>query len=141
MAARTSETLSGRLASGIGQGRHFTRLGWARRQFVEALGIDPYPGTLNVILDDPDAMTVWVRLKRSPGIRIVNPNDGPHDCDARCYRVSVEGRVGGAIVAPEVGGYPPAQIEVIAQARLRTLLGIEDGDPIRLEVARSEFRG
>ena len=129
------ETLLGRLATGIGQGRHFTRLEWARAQFMEKLGIDPYPGTVNVIVDDPDAMPVWVRLKRTPGIRIDNPNDGPHDCDARCYRVSIEGKIDAAIVLPEVDGYPPAQVELIAEIGVRDALGIEDGDAVRLEIA------
>lgn len=131
-----SEVLLGRLATGIGHGRQFTRLDWARTQFVDKLGIDPYPGTVNVIIDDPDAITVWVRLRRTGGIRIDNPNDGPHDCDARCYRVSIEGRIAGAIVLPEIDGYPPAQVEVIAAIDVRAALGIEDGDPVRLDIER-----
>ena len=126
------EALIGRLATGIGQGRHFTRLDWARTQFVAKLGIDPYPGTVNVVVDDPDALPVWVRLRRLPGIRIDNPNDGPHDCDARCYPVSIEDRIDGAIVLPEVDGYPPAQVEIIAPVAVRDALGIEDGDVVRI---------
>ena len=133
-----TDEIRGRLASGIGQGRHFTRLPWAREQFVARLGIDPFPGTLNIVVDDPDSMPVWVRLRRTPGIRMENPNDGPHDCDARCYPVSVEGRIAGAIVYPEVESYPPAQIEVIAAVDLRAALGVEDGDPVRLAILRGE---
>lgn len=132
-----AEDIVGRVASGIGQGRHFTRLPWARAQFVERLGIDPFPGTFNIVVDDPDAMPVWVRLRRTPGIRMDNPGDGPHDCDARCYPVSIEGRIGGAIVFPEVEGYPPAQIEIVARVDLRAALGVEDGDPVRLAIARA----
>ncbi len=126
--------LLGRLASGIGQGRHFTRLDWARTQFIDKLGIDPYPGTVNIIVDDPDATPVWVRLKRTAGVRIENPNDGPHDCDARCYRVSIQGRIDAAIVLPEIEGYPPAQVEMVAAANVRDALAIEDGDPVRIEI-------
>ncbi len=129
-----SAALVGRLASGIGQGRHFTRLAWARAQFIDKLGIDPHPGTVNVIIDDPDAITVWVRLKRTDGIRIDNPDDGPHDCDARCFKVAIEGRIEAAIVLPEVDHYPPAQVEMIAAANVRDALGIEDGDPVRIEI-------
>ena len=136
----TGTTLSGRLATGIGQGRHFTGLGWARIQFIHKLGIDPWLGTLNVVVDDPDAAAVWARLKRAAGTRIENPGNGPRDCGARCYRVLVEGRIAGAVVLPEVGGYPPAQVEVIAAVGLRRALGVEDGDPVRLVVAPREFR-
>ena len=133
-----SGEIRGRVASGIGQGRHFTQLAWAREQFADRLGIDPWPGTFNIVVDDPDAMPVWVRLKRTPGIRMENPNDGPHDCDARCYPVTVEGRIDGAIVYPEVEGYPPAQVEIVADIDLREALGVEDGDPVTLTFGRGE---
>jgi CTP-dependent riboflavin kinase len=134
-----TEILIGRLATGIGQGRHFTRLGWAREQFMAKLGIDPFPGTVNVVVDDPDAMPVWVRLKRTPGIRIDNPNDGPHDCDARCYPARIEaggahGPIEAAIVVPEVESYPPAQVELIATVGVREALALEDGDQVRIEI-------
>jgi CTP-dependent riboflavin kinase len=135
-----SEVLIGRLSTGIGQGRHFTRLNWAREQFMAKLGIDPFPGTVNVVVDDPDAMPVWVRLKRTPGIRIDNPNDGPHDCDARCYpvRIAATGRhpgpIDAAIVVPEVDGYPPAQVELIAPVGIRDAFALEDGDQLRIEI-------
>lgn len=124
----------GRLATGIGQGKHFTRLGWARQQFMERLGIDPFPGTINVIVEAPAAMAVWQRLTAGPGVHIDNPNDGPHDCDARGYLVSINGRIDGAIVLPEVAGYPPGQIEIIAAEEVRAALGLADGDEVRLEI-------
>lgn len=121
------EAIIGRVASGIGQGRHFTRLGWAREQFIGRLGIDPYPGTLNLVVEDAAALQSWSRLKALPGIRIDNPGSGPHDCDARCWLVSVEGRFEAAIVLPEVEGYAPGNIELIAAVGLREALAIGDG--------------
>ena len=129
-----AERLAGRLATGIGRGKTFTQLDWARRQFSEKLGIDPFPGTLNVIVDDPDSMPVWVRLKRTEGVRMENPNNGPHDCDAKCWSVSIGGKIEGAIVFPLVENYPPAQIELIAEIGVREALGIEDGDTVALTV-------
>ncbi len=130
------EQLIGRLATGIGMGTTFTQLDWAKEQFRDRVGIDPFPGTVNVVLDDPDSMSVWVRLKRTAGIHMDNPNDGPHDCDAKCWVVSIRGKRGanieGAIVYPLVDGYPPAQIEVIAAVGVRDAFGIEDGDTVTL---------
>lgn len=126
------DVLIGRLATGIGMGKTFTRLDWARKQFMEKVGIDPFPGTINVIIDDPESMPVWVRVKRTDGIHMDNPNDGPHDCDAKCWRVSIEGKIDGAIVFPLVDGYPAAQVEVIAETGVRDALDIEDGDTVTL---------
>ena len=126
--------LRGQLSTGIGKGRHFTRLAWARQQFMDKLGIDPFPGTLNVIVDDSESMKVWNRLKGTPGVRIENPNQGPHDCDARCYPVAIEGQIDGAIVLPEVPDYSPVQIEVITAIGVRGALGMGDGDLLMLEI-------
>jgi CTP-dependent riboflavin kinase len=126
--------LKGRIATGSGQGKHFTQLHWARRQFVERLGIDPFPGTLNLVLEDVESIDVWHRVQKTPGVRIENPNDGPNDCDGRCYPVTIEGRIDAAIVLPEVPGYSPVQIELIAAVCLRDALQVDDGDALRLEI-------
>jgi CTP-dependent riboflavin kinase len=126
------ERLIGRLATGIGIGTTFTQLDWAKAQFSDRVGIDPYPGTINVIVDDPDSIPVWVRLKMTDGIHMDNPNDGLHDCDAKCWPVSINGEIDGAIVYPLVDGYPPAQVEVIAAVGVRDAFQIEDGDTVTL---------
>ncbi len=127
-------SITGRLSTGIGQGKHFTSLDWARRQFIERLGIDPFPGTVNLTLEEPDALAAWAALKATPGVRIDNPNDGPFDCDARCYPVLISGSIEAAIVLPEVDGYSPAAIEMIAAVGVRDALGISDGDTVTLVV-------
>ncbi len=125
-------TITGKLVSGIGQGRHFTRLEWVRRQFIDRLGIDPYPGTINVEANAGTSQETWRALRETAGIRIDNPNDGPHDCDARCYLVLIENAIEAAIVLPEVATYPAAQIELIAAVNVRQTLQIGDGAAIRL---------
>ena len=128
------EQLRGRLATGIGQGKHFTQLDWARQQFMVKLGIAPFPGTTNLLVKDSESMKVWNHHNSTPAIRIDNPNDGPHDCDGRCYPVSINGQIDGAIVFPEVAGYSPIQIEIIAAMEVRDSLNIDDGDSVSLEV-------
>lgn len=126
--------LRGMVSSGIGRGQYFTQLDWARKQFVDRLGIDPHPGTLNVVLHEPADVAVWMGLRSTPGIRIDNPGDGPNDCDARCYPVSIDGFANAAIVLPEAASYPEAQIEIIAAIGLRQTLGKGDGDEVVLEI-------
>ena len=65
-----------------------------------------------------------------------NWGSGINERDARAYPVTVAGTIDGAIVVPEVEGYPPAQVEIIAPVGVREALGIEDGDPVEIEVKR-----
>jgi len=130
----SGEKLLGRVATGSGHGEYFTRLDWARQQFLDKLGIDPFPGTLNLIVEDPGSTDIWNRLKGTVGVRIENPNSGPHDCDARCYPVSINGQIDAAIVLPEVARYSAVKIEIIAAKGVRDALGVDDGDTLRLEI-------
>ncbi|MGK7952856.1 MAG: DUF120 domain-containing protein [Xenococcaceae cyanobacterium] len=54
---------------------------------MDCLGIDPFPGTANVIINDQASLSVWNRLRHQPGIKIENPNSGPNDCNARCFPI------------------------------------------------------
>jgi HAD superfamily hydrolase (TIGR01509 family) len=124
-------TISGSLVTGQGEGASFTRLPWAREQFLARLGIDPHPGTLNLVLDRADAQRGWEALRARPGEPIEPPEPG--FCAARCYPVRLEGWLPGAIVLPEVPGYPTSQVEVISALPLRETLSRSDGDRISLE--------
>jgi CTP-dependent riboflavin kinase len=130
----SGEILVGRLTTGAGWGSYFTQINWARRQFVEKLGLDPFPGTLNLIAEDARSLGIWNSLKDTPGVRIDNPDEGPRSCDARCYPVSIDGLTEAAIVLPEVAGYSPVQVEIISAVGIRDVLGIDDGDLLRLTI-------
>ncbi|MCL4294987.1 MAG: HAD-IA family hydrolase [Anaerolineae bacterium] len=125
-------TLTGQVVTGLGQGASFTQLDWVRSQFVTKLGLDPHPGTLNLHLRHPGDLTQWVGLKGQAGCPIVPPD--PAWCEARGYPVRIAGRLPGAIILPDVPGYPQAQIEVIAALPVRQELGLTDGDSLSLAI-------
>jgi hypothetical protein len=127
-------TLSGQVVTGLGQGATFTQLEWARQQFITQLGIDPYPGTLNLRLTGAAELAAWLNLKAQPGLRIVPPDSAW--CQARGYPVRVAGRLPGAIICPEIPAYPEAQVEIIAALSLREVLSLQDRDVVPLEVAQ-----
>ncbi|HLE30336.1 MAG TPA: HAD-IA family hydrolase [Anaerolineales bacterium] len=126
--------IQGRVVSGRGAGAAFTQLDWARQQFLERLGIDPYPGTLNLILDAPADLARWTDLRIGPGRPVIPPD--PQWCNARCYPVRLAGRLPGAIVLPDVPDYPEAQVEIIAALPLRERLSLADGDRLSLDISR-----
>ncbi len=125
--------LSGRVTAGRRQGALFTQLDWARTAFISLLGIDPFPGTLNVKIEDADVLRQWQELKTHTGSPVLPPPDSEF-CRARCYSVLVAGRVRAAIVYPEVPDYPEDQLELIAPVSLRESLSLKDGDRLELEV-------
>jgi HAD superfamily hydrolase (TIGR01549 family) len=127
-------TLAGLVTTGLGQGASFTQLEWARRQFIYALGIDPYPGTLNLNLAHPADLATWISLKTEAGVLITPPD--PAWYQARAYPVRVAERFPAAIILPEAPHYPATQVEVLAAVPLRQALALSDGDLVSLQVAR-----
>lgn len=127
------ETITGELTTGLGKATGFTRLDWARDAFRARLGIDPYPGTVNLVVRADDQRAAWAAVKRRPGI--VLPPPRPDWCSSRCYHARIEGRIAAAIVLPEVGSYPEDQIELIAAVAVRQTLDIGDGDTVTIEIA------
>ncbi len=124
----TAWQLTGRVVSGLGRGARFTSLEWARRAFIERLGLDPHPGTLNLKLDPESARGLWASQCRTHG-EVLAPPSGEF-CAARCLSVRIGGWIPGAIVSPLVPGYDPTQVELIAAVPLRQRLGLQDGDAI-----------
>jgi riboflavin kinase, archaea type len=123
--------IEGTLCSGLGEGARFTQLAWAAREFREKLGFAPYPGTLNLMLSGAAWAAARSRLQQAAGIAIVPPNGF---CAAKCFPVTVNGRIEGAAVLPEVGNYPTDKFEILAPVGLRQELDLRDGDAVRLRV-------
>lgn len=123
--------LVGEACSGLGEGASFTGLEWVRREFLAKLGFEPYPGTFNLRMEGPAWQAARNVMAREPGIAIT-PEAG--FCAARCFHVVVGSCITGAVVFPEVAGYPPDKFEVISAVPVRQALGVADGDRIAVSV-------
>jgi CTP-dependent riboflavin kinase len=103
-----------------------------RRQFIEKLSIDPYPGTLNLEIIDSESLRTFKELKSIRG-KEITPED-PSFCSAQCYPVLINGQLKGAIVFPLVKGYPENKMELIASQNIKTVLLVTTGDILEVEV-------
>lgn len=102
-----------------------------RKQFISKLAIDPYPGTLNLEIVDPESLQSFIALKAKRGIDIT-PED-PSFCSAKCYPVFIGGRLKGAIVIPLVKDYPENKMELIASKKIKEALSLYTGDILEVE--------
>jgi CTP-dependent riboflavin kinase len=128
--------LYGKIVSGLGEGKVFTELPWAKEQFINKVGIDPYPGTLNLRLENPEALKNLQKLKICPGKTIVP--DNPTFCKGVCYQIMVQGSIPGAIIIPLIPGYPDDKLEIISPYNLKERLRVEDGDEITITYSRQD---
>lgn len=129
-----TRTLSGTVFSDLGQGAGFMSLDWVQQALREKLGFAPYPATLNLRLAPEDVGT-WEMIRReNRGLGIAPPSES--FCDARCFPVVLDtlrgnaAGLGGAILYPEIEGYPPDKIEIVAPVHVKDSLGVRDGDQL-----------
>lgn len=125
--------LSGKIITGLGEGQYYIALDGYRTQFIEKLGFDPYPGTLNVRLD---ASSIDIRKKIAQSIRISGFTDQNRTFGkGSCFRVRISD-IEGAVITPERTHYPEDIIEIIAPVNLREHLELKDGTNINVEVIK-----
>lgn len=103
-----------------------------KRQFIEKLSIDCFPGTLNLEIVDLESVGSFKELKSKKGIEIT-PED-PSFCSAQCYPVLIGGRLKGAIVLPMVKDYPENKMELIASESIKKALAAKAGDDLEVEL-------
>jgi CTP-dependent riboflavin kinase len=130
----TSEfvAIKGRITEGLKESRLFTHIPWVREQFITKLGIDPYPGTLNLELIDNQDIEKLKEIKRRKGIEIIPAEPG--FCSAKCFHVLVCGKIKGALIIPQVPDYPESKVEIISSDRIRDILPLKLGDLVSVEI-------
>ena len=120
--------LKGNVFSGDKRGRRFVGLPWVKKQINEKLGFNPYIGTLNIQLPNKTALD---RLREADGIIIV-PEKGYFE--GKCFKALVNEKIEGAVVLPDVPGYSPDLLEVLAPVNLRKKLGLKDGMEVEVTI-------
>jgi CTP-dependent riboflavin kinase len=131
--------LKGVIFSDLGRASSFMALEWVQRELEQSLGFVPYPATLNLRPNDPDDRRSWEAVRKQLRGIVLAAEDGGF-CSAQLFPVAIErtlnGRtenVTGAVLLPDVSGYPEDKIEVVAAIRLKEALGVQDGDQLTLE--------
>ncbi len=119
-------SFKGRVTTGLGEGQYYISLDGYRKQFIEKLGFEPYPGTLNLKLKEP-----FVQHEAS-AINIAGFKDASRTFGGgKCYPVRIDG-VKAAIIRPDRSSYPLNLVEIIAPVNLRKMLGLKDGDEVEV---------
>ena len=124
-------SLTAVVTSGAGQGAHFMALPWVRQSIRELIGFDPYPGTLNLRLTDPEARTTWRHLRLGSSLTLTPPE--PESCGAKLFSVLVTPDIPAAVILPDLTRYEDDVLELIAATHLRTRLILHDDDRVTLQ--------
>ena len=130
-----SVTLEGVLFTGLGEGAYYVTRDKYRKQFMEKLGFDPYPGTLNLKLTSEYDTKARSELETYPGIEIEGfKNESRTFGNVRCYPVVINNKMKGAVIFALRSHYNSSVLEIIAPTYLRSQLKLKDGHKVKVEV-------
>jgi riboflavin kinase len=130
-----SVTLEGTVFTGLGEGAYYIAKEHYRRQFIEKLGFDPYPGTLNIKLTTDYDIETRKEIEAYKAIEIQGfKNEDRTFGLVKCYPVMIENKIKGALIFALRSHYDVSVLEIIAPVCLRKHLNLKDGYKLKVEV-------
>ncbi len=121
--------LSGKVTSGLGKASFFLSQDFYKDNFLKRCGFMPYPGTLNIVIED-DYLDRINRIKEDC-TDIIKPDN---DFGAVKYiHAILNDEINGAIVFPAKSQHSDNYLEFIAEMKLRDYLNLNDGDTVLVE--------
>jgi len=131
----SSVTLEGVLFSGIGEGAYYVTKDGYRKQFIEKLGFDPYPGTLNLKLTSDYDMKTRTELETYPGIEVQGfKNETRTYGPVKCFPAIINNKIKGAVLSALRSHYDSSVLEIISGEFIRSKLKLKDGNKVKVEI-------
>jgi riboflavin kinase len=125
--------VKGAAFSGMGRGKYYVALPEYQKRFEAMLGYRPYPGTLNLKIQDRGMVKGLEMLKSSVGTKIPGFTlNGETFSSVVCF----DGRLGEervTLLFLDITHYNETVTELISPTYLRGKFGIKDGDEVSFQ--------
>ncbi|MBO3753504.1 MAG: CTP-dependent riboflavin kinase [Candidatus Brockarchaeota archaeon] len=122
---------TGKVFTGLGEGAYYVSRKPYLEQFYSKLGFYPYPGTLNLRIEQYMDQLLLIEKMAKPPIFIQGfTNHERTFGDGYCYPVIVCNSYEGAIVKALRTVYDSSVVEIISPHNLRKELKLKDGDTV-----------
>lgn len=127
-------SMAGRVFSGMGRGKYYVGHPEYQRRFEVSLGYRPYPGTLNVKLEESAVIERLRALRSMNGARVEGFTQGGEVFSGlNCFNGTLnEERI--TLIFIDITHYNESVAELISPAYLRGKFGIKDGDAVNFAV-------
>lgn len=125
--------ISGKLVSGSGEGRYYIEQDRYQKQFKEKLGFEPYPGTIDLELED-ESLNTKERLENLQGKKIEGFSTEERSFgEVKCFPARIMGEKA-AVTLPSRTHHEDNIIEIISEVKVREKYDLKDGDETQVEV-------
>ena len=127
--------LKGTLVSGMGEGAYYMSLKGYTKQFEKKIGYVPFPGTLNVKLNQKKHTEAVRQFDALDGILIDGFSDGKRTYGwVKCFKAKLNKSVDCDLIRLERTHHDPSIIELISKRSIRKTAKISEGSKITIRI-------
>ena len=131
----SSLELEGTLVSGMGEGAYYMGLKGYTKQFKTKIGYVPFPGTLNVRLDQKIHQEAVKHLEALDGIKIKSFSDGKRTYGwVKCFSAKINNSIDCVLILLERTHHDDSIIEIISNLCIRKVGKLKDGSKISITI-------
>ncbi|MCV0366257.1 MAG: DUF120 domain-containing protein [Nitrosopumilus sp.] len=127
--------LTGTLISGMGEGAYYMGLKGYTTQFKSKIGYVPFPGTLNVRLDQKIHQEAIKQFETLNGVKIKSFSDGKRTYGwVKCFPAKLNNSINCELIILERTHHDDSVIELISKSCLRKTAKLKDGSKISIKI-------
>lgn len=127
--------LEGTLVSGMGEGAYYMGLKGYTKQFQTKIGYIPYPGTLNVRLDQKIYQESIKQFEILNGVKIKSFSDGKRTYGwVKCFTAKLDNSTNCELIILERTHHDGSIIELISKSCLRKTAKLKDGSKVSIKI-------
>ena len=128
--------LSGSVISGLGEGAYYMSLKGYTKQFKVKVGYIPFPGTLNIKLNQLQATQIIQQLDEFDNITIEPFSDGKRTYGwVKCFHVMLNNSIKCELIRLERTHHDNSVIELISKNNLRKTARLKTGSKVMIKIS------
>ena len=131
-----SMNVIGTITSGMGEGAYYMSMKGYTKQFKSKLGYVPYPGTLNVQLNEKKHSEAISQLSNYEGTKINSFSDGKRTFGwVKCFKSKINNKIDCELILLERTHHDTTIVEFISKNNIRKLLKIGDKSNVKVKIS------
>ena len=131
-----SLSITGTITSGMGEGAYYMSMKGYTKQFKSKLDYIPFPGTLNVQLEEKKFSESISHLSNYEGIKIDSFSDGKRTFGwVKCFKSKINNKIDCELILLERTHHDTTIVEFIAKNSIRKSLKIGNKSNVKIKIS------
>ena len=127
--------LKGKVISGMGEGSYYMSLKGYTKQFKSKIGYVPFPGTLNIKLEQEEYTEAIQQFDHLDGIKIDSFSDGKRTYGwVKCFHATLNNSIKCELIRLERTHHNNSVIELISKNNLRKTSKLKTGSKVTVQI-------